>query len=277
MRLVDAIPGRVVRWLLAAIIGLAMTQIAYSAEVADDPWPDLRASLFGDRPIHDGVGVIGLDAPNRAQDAAIVPVSMVAQMPQHSDRFIKTITLIVDQNPAPVAAVFGLSPDNGSATISARIRIDAYTHVRAIAETNDGALYMAAKFVKASGGCSAPAVKNDKLAMSQLGKIELKQPAQMSYGQPIQVQLLISHPNHSGLQMDQLTRNFTPARYVRDIEVTLGDRTVLTMEGGISLSEDPSIKFSLVPDAPGEIAVRVSDSDDATFSAKWPTPRPAGL
>ena len=36
------------------------------------------------------------------------------------------------------------------------------------------------------------------------------------------------------------------------------------------------IQFSMVPDAPGEIAVRVSDSDDATFSGKWPTPRPAG-
>jgi len=277
MRLVDAIPGRVVRWLLAAIIGLLMTQGAICAEVADDPWPDLRDSLFGDRPIQDGVGVIGLTAPYRAQDAAIVPVSMVAQMPQQSDRFIKTITLIVDKNPAPVAAVFGLSPANGSATISTNIRVDEYTHVRAIAETNDGALYMAAKFVKASGGCSAPPVKTDELAMSQLGKIELKQPAQMSYGEPNQVQLLISHPNHSGLQMDQLTRNFTPARYVRDIEVTLDGRTVLTMEGGISLSEDPSIRFSMVPDAPGQISVRVSDSDDTKFSAKWPTPRPAGL
>ena len=277
MRLADAIPGQVVRWCLAAIIALMMIQPAISAEVVDDPWPDLRASLFGDRSIHDGAGIIGLVAPYRAQDSAIVPVSMVAQMPQQSDRYIKTITLIIDKNPAPVAAVFGLSPANGDATISTRIRVDEYTNVRAIAETNDGALYMATKFVKASGGCSAPAVKNDKLAMSLLGKIELKQPELMSYGQPNQVRLEISHPNHSGLQMDQLTRNFTPARYVRDIEVTLGDRTLLTMEGGISLSEDPSIQFNMVPESPGEISVRVSDSDDATFSGKWPTPRPAGL
>ena len=270
-------PDGIVRWLLAAIVGLAMTQSAFSAKDMDDPWPDLRASIFGERPIHDGAGVIVLDAPYRAHDAAIVPVSMVAQTQQQRGRYIKTITLIVDKNPAPVAAVFGLSPANGIATISTRIRVNEYTNVRAIAETNDGALYMAAKFVKASGGCSAPAVKDHEKAMARLGKMKLKQPVQMSYGKPNQVQLLISHPNHSGLQMDQLTRNFVPARYVRDIEVTFGTRTILTVEGSISLSEDPSIHFSLVPNAPGDIVARVSDTDDTTFRAKWPTPRPAGL
>ena len=71
-------------------------------------------------------------------------------------------TLVVDANPAPVAAVFNMSPENGVATISTRLRINAYSHVRAIAETSDGELFMATRFVKASGGCSAPVIPKTK-------------------------------------------------------------------------------------------------------------------
>lgn len=262
---------------LALLAGLALGPAAFAAD-EDDPWPDLREALFADRAIAEEDGVIALEAPYRAYDAAIVPITMQAGIAQSADRYIKTLTLVIDENPAPVAAVFHLSPKAGDATVSTRVRVDAYTNVRVIAELNDGSLHMATKFVKASGGCSAPALKDQEKSLARLGKMKLKQAGEAAPGAPRRAQLLISHPNYSGLQMDQLTRHYIPAHFVQDIEVTYGGETIMTVEGAISLSEDPSIHFNYLPTAEsgGEMSVRVRDSDDMTFTESWPVEGPAG-
>jgi sulfur-oxidizing protein SoxY len=131
---------------------------------------------------------------------------------------------------------------------------------------------MAKTFVKAAGGCSAPALKDQEAAMARLGKLKFKQlPSEP--GQPLHAQLLISHPNYSGLQMDQLTRNYTPAHFVSDIEIVYAGETLLTVEGAISLSEDPSIRFSYLPRSsgatPAEFSVRVRDTEDNLFTGTW--------
>ena len=69
------------------------------------------------------------------------------------------ITLVIDQNPAPMAAKFELGPDANVTEISTRVRVNSYTDVHAVAELSDGQLYMVKTYVKASGGCSAPAAK----------------------------------------------------------------------------------------------------------------------
>ena len=266
---------------LALLASLAVSQAAWAAD-EDDPWPDLREALFEDRAIAEEDGVIALEAPYRAYDAAIVPITMQAGIAQSEDRYIKTLTLVIDENPAPVAAVFHLSPKAGDATISTRVRVDAYTNVRVIAELNDGTLHMATKFVKASGGCSAPALKDQEKSMARLGKMKLKHSGEAAPDGSRTAQLLISHPNYSGLQMDQLTRHYIPAHFVQDIEVTYGGETLMTVEGAISLSEDPSIHFNYMPaddaegDEGGEMSVWVRDSDDMTFTNSWPVEGTAG-
>ena len=67
---------------------------------------------------------------------------------------------MIDQNPAPMAAKFELGPDAKVSEISTRVRVNNYTDVHAVAELSDGKLYMIKTYVKASGGCSAPAAKN---------------------------------------------------------------------------------------------------------------------
>lgn len=263
---------------LATVIALSLLFDGPQAAAAEDEaaWPDIREALFEQRPIADAAGIISLDAPYRAYDAAIVPIKITAEIPQSPERFIKTITLVIDENPAPVAAVFHLTPLNGEANISTRLRINAYSHVRAVAETNDGRLYMASKFVKASGGCSAPANKDPEQSLARLGKMKLRHGPDIRMSQANEVQLLISHPNYSGLQMDQLTRHYVPAHFVQDIQVSFADQTVMTVEGAISLSEDPSIHFSFVPERPGALSVVVRDSDDMTFTGRWEISPEAG-
>ncbi len=246
------------------------------AETADDPWPDIRDALFGDKVIAENDGIITVEAPKRAYDAAIVPVTVHAAIPQAVDRYIKTVHLIIDKNPAPEAGVFHFTLDSGDATFSTRVRVNEYTNVRAIAELNDGSLHMAVQFVKAAGGCSAPALKDKEEAFANLGRMKLKQPDQVALNQPNQAQLLVSHPNFSGMQFDQISRNYIPAHFIQNVTVRYGDRTVMTVEGNISLSENPSFHFNYMPTAEAEMSVEVIDSDGMKFSQTWPvSPAPS--
>lgn len=254
--------------ILAAIVVLSGVPVA----VADDgAWQDIRASLFGtDRMIHDANGVIALEAPDRALDAATVPVSIIAEIEQTEERYIRAVTLVIDENPAPVVGTFHLFPGNGIANLSTRVRVNAYTTIRAIAETNDGELYMAEKFVKASGGCSAPASKDHDLAMARLGKMRLKQIGAWREDEPGEAQFMISHPNYSGMQIDQVTQLWVPALYVQTIELSLGKKPILRFEGDISMSENPTVRFFVRPETAAELRAKVVDSDEQTFEQSWP-------
>jgi sulfur-oxidizing protein SoxY len=243
---------------------------ALPAAAEDGSWPAIRDYLFEGRELKDGAGLIELDAPKRAQDAAVVPVTVKALQPQAPERWIKTVHLIVDENPAPVAGVFRFFPAAGDATIATRIRVDQYSSLHAVAETSDGQLYMVETFIKASGGCSAPGMKDKEGVMARLGKMQLKPMTAFAPGQLQQAQLLISHPNYTGMQLDQLTRLWIPPDYVRFVKVRVGDTPVLEVEGDIALSENPAFTFSYQADAPAPMVVKVEDSKGRTFEQTWP-------
>ena len=242
---------------LVAVVALVLSLAAPVWADGEDEsrWNALREMLFQDRPIHDGADILALDAPYRAHDASVVP---------------PTVTLLIDENPLPVAGRFHFTPASGRAALSTRVRVNAYTNIRVIAETNDGKLYMTKRYVKAAGGCSAPAGKDPDAALARLGKMKLRQSDALVLGKPNLAQILVSHPNHTGMQMDQITQHYVPAYFVNSIEVRYGNEPVLTVESDISLSEDPSIHFYYTPDEPGELSVTVTDSKEQVFSRSWP-------
>src|SRR5215467_11480673 len=73
-----------------------------------DPWPGLVQDIFNNRPMSDGSNVIGIEMPYRAEDAAIVPVTLRSRLAPDDGRRVLKITLVIDQNPAPMAAKFEL-------------------------------------------------------------------------------------------------------------------------------------------------------------------------
>ena len=255
--------------ILVAFLTLALAAPVWSADEDGSRWNALREMLFQDRPIHDGTDILALDTPYRAHDAAVVPISIEAAFPQTEERHIKTVTLLIDENPLPVAGRFHFTPASGRAALSTRVRVNAYTNIRAIAETSDGNLYMTKRYVKASGGCSAPAGKDPDAALARLGKMKLRQSGALVLGEPNRAQLLVSHPNHTGMQMDQITHHYVPAHFVNSIEVRYGDEPVLTVESDISLSEDPSIHFYYTPEEHAELSVMVTDSKEQVFTRSW--------
>ena len=258
---------------MLAAFGTAVAFIALPA-LADENdqsrWIELKPALFGDRAIVEDDGLVVLDAPTRAYDAAVVPISVALVGPQTEARHVTAISLVIDHNPAPLAAVFHLAPGSGIATIHTRVRIDEYTHVRAIAELNDGSLHMVSRYVKAAGGCSSPSMKDQDVALQRLGTQKFRQMADLKADGTTEAQLMISHPNYSGLQMDQITRHYIPPLYVREIKVAFADHPVMTIDSDISLSEDPTIRFSFAASKPGDMSVVVTDTNDKTFTGRWP-------
>ena len=247
--------------------GAAAEALPQASEVS--VWSKVRSGLFGSRVIDENAeAIIQLDAPSRAEDAATVPIAIRSQLPQTPSRYIRKLYLLVDNNPSPVAAVFELQPESGRAEIETRIRVEQYTEVRAIAELNDGTLYMAHRYVKASGGCSAPAGKDPQEALRNVGRMRLRVDGPIEAGRPTVAQLAISHPNVSGLVLDQLTRLYQPAYYVRTIEVRYAGRPVLTADIDFSISENPNFRFYFVPDGDGELQADVVDTRDLHFGSQ---------
>src|SRR5258708_20139941 len=116
-----------------------------------DPWPGLVGDIFNNRAMDDGAGVIAIEMPYRAEDAAIVPVTLRTMLPPGDIRRVVAITLVIDQNPAPMAAKFEFGRDAPVSQISTRVRINNYTNVHVAADLSDARLYVATTYVKASG------------------------------------------------------------------------------------------------------------------------------
>jgi sulfur-oxidizing protein SoxY len=231
----------------------------------------IKPKYYGDRPIAESRELIELTAPYRAEDPALVPIQITSKIPQTHDRYIKTVTLFIDNNPVPFSAAFHFMPDSGRADLAMRVRVNAYTFVRAVAETNDGALSMAKAFVKASGGCSAPIGSDLEAAMARLGKMKFKLEEPLAAEKPALAQLLISHPNITGLQMDQISRLIKPAHFVDEVRVSYNGKPVLTAQTDIAISADPNFRFYFVPDGPGELKAEIKDNTGKQFSTSYPT------
>jgi sulfur-oxidizing protein SoxY len=246
----------------AAFVLLAGAALAQAPKI--DPWPGLVTDIFHDRPITPQEGVVALQAPVRAEDAAIVPMTITLVDPG-----VREATLVIDENPMPMAAAFTFGEGAAVASIETRVRVNSYTNVHVVAQTGDGALHSVVKFVKASGGCSAPAIKDQDEAAANLGKMKLRRFASADPARR-EAQIMIRHPNNSGLQMDPISRAYIAAHFIDRVEVRQGDALIFSMEGGISLSEDPAFRFSYKPNGAKTIRVEAHDNEGGVFKGEWP-------
>src|SRR5450631_131739 len=224
-------------------------------------WNDLSHEIFGARQIQTGGANITLEAPERAEDAALVPVTIRLQNPGE----VKSITLVIDDNPAPVAAHVTFGPAGDPRSLKLRVRVNQYTNMHAVEETKDGALYETHRFVKASGGCSAPSGSYDPQALAEIGKMKLRLLGERQEGHAREAQLLIRHPNFNGMQRDEATHGYTPARFLKSVDVTLNGETVLHLDSDISLAADPAITFGVNAQEKGKLAITARDSGNAVF------------
>jgi sulfur-oxidizing protein SoxY len=262
--------GRIVWTAMVAVVGLLVASNARAqSELETEQWKEWRTKLFADRPIQeDPTGVFQFDVPLRPESGANVPLAIKVTGTQSAERFVKRIIVVIDKNPEPLAAVFHLTPDAGLAVIETEMRVETHSPVRAIVEMSDGKLTMAAKFVKAAGGCStAPVLDADAAAAAaRLGQMQIRLPEAITRNEPNRIQLIVNHPNYTGFQKHPLKHYMISAHYVTDIKISYGDRPVLTAQTTIAESEDPNLRFYFTPRDAGQLKVEVKDSRGQQFA-----------
>ncbi len=257
------------RGLLFAFACLVLPLPAAAADGPPDPdtvavWVQMRAALFGDRTvIRDAGTVVSLQAPARAQDAAVVPIAISTHLPQSGERYVRKLYLFIDANPSPLGAIFTFSPESGRADIETRVRVEDYGWMRAVAELSDGTLFSDLRYVKAAGGCSAPAgTTGDFETFTPRARLRVE--ASTTANRPLLAQLMIQHPNSSGLARDPLTQLYIPPYFVRTVSVTYAGHPVLTADIDFSISENPNLRFYFLPHETGDLKAVAVDTRDRT-------------
>lgn len=251
---------------------LAAVTCASPAANAGPAWDEIRASVFGGRTIHAAGDEVHLTAPTRPKDQRNVPIAVEAAF--KDGRTVKRLTLIVDQNPSPIAAVFDVGQKRDAIKLATNLRLNAATDVRAIVEASDGQLYMVDRFVKFAGGqgaCAAPAMGTPEEIAANMGNMTLEPVRAAGARTEItpHAHLKISHPNHTGMVMDQITLLYVPLRIVTRMEVRQGGERVFAMKGSITLSQDPVIDFDYRMNGAETMQVLVTDSDDASWERSF--------
>jgi sulfur-oxidizing protein SoxY len=264
------------RRMAAACLFLGVSAVAAhagdpEAAARENRWLDLEKSLFGDRTASPAGDLVTLEAPDRADDAALVPMTIRLAQPDK----VKELYLVIDDNPSPVAAHFTFGPGADPRAVKLRVRVNTYTNVHAVALMQDGALVEEVKFVKASGGCSAPMGSSDEEAMKGMGEMRMKFSGATAPGASAEAKLMLRHPNFNGMQMNQVSRNYTPARFIDRIVVKEGDQLVFDLSTSISMSTDPVLSFGLHPPKDGKVSVEAHDSSNGEWRQAFEMPAPS--
>ena len=255
---------------LAAAMVLCLGQPAKAVQDSVDVWPVLKEQVFGDRTISEEDGMVILEAPETAHDAATVPLTV--RIPATVQGKLKSLTMFIDQNPDPKVATLTFGPAGGTGGeryFNTRVRFERFSFVRAVLETEDGSLHMATRFVRAAGGCAAMNAKDPDAENEGLGTMRVKSiPPDLKTDPVWTAQVMLKHPNSNGLQLDIDTGGYIPARYVKEMTVKRDGELVFKMDGTFSISANPNFRFTFGRGEQNALDVRIVDTDDTVFEGQ---------
>ncbi len=193
-----------------------------------------------------------------AENPAVVPIEVESRIPG-----TERIAIIVDKNPAPLAAVFNLTP--GLTTrISTRFRIQHSTKVYVLIHAN-GKVYLTSQEVKhvTSSACGvveiSPRIHTTNTHKPGDAHIRVRRT-----DDGWTVSGLFLHPMESGMRMadwngamktaiDARTGKPVPPLYIREVTARINDKPVMKAQWGPSISADPIIGFNLRQARMGDI------------------------
>ncbi|MDC0183284.1 quinoprotein dehydrogenase-associated SoxYZ-like carrier [Nitrosomonadales bacterium] len=228
----------------------AATSVIANADANPDVWPFLKERMFKNKVINE-VDFLKIDGPKRASSGAQVPVNI--KITKQPNVEIKKLILIIDSNPDQKAATYHLTRKTQELDLSTRIRMETDSFVRVVGEDSEGKLYMSKVAIRASGGCSGYMNSQDPKLTKDLGKILVK--AKKDY-----LTTRIKHPNFNGLQKDSINGWFVPEWIVTQVRYDFNGESLLVAENGISMSQDPYLKFNFSPDETGTVTVSATDT-----------------
>ncbi|MFD0986606.1 quinoprotein dehydrogenase-associated SoxYZ-like carrier [Methyloligella solikamskensis] len=254
---------------LAAFLAVSMTAPVPARADIDD-WPMLHAAVFQNRDIIEDDGVVILDAPAQADDGALVPITV--RVPPEVKGPLKSLTIVLDKNPAPVVAQLHFGPaagEGGERRFTTRVRVDSFSHIRAVVETEDGQLHMTKGFIAAAGGCAAMNAKDPTTLTEGMGKMIVKTFPPALDSTPIwEGQVMLKHPNFSGFQINPNTGEMISARFIEKMVVKRDGELVFTMDATPSISANPNFRFTFGRGEHNDLDVTMTDTDGTVFQAQ---------
>lgn len=100
--------------------------------------PEFKAIANGRRV---QVGRVRLQIPVLADNGNSVPIRITIDSSMTEAEHVKAVYLLSERNPERLMAVFNMSPANGRAQITSRVRLAGSQRVTAVAEMSDGSLW----------------------------------------------------------------------------------------------------------------------------------------
>ena len=99
-------------------------------------------------------GAISIALPEIAENGATVPITVSVDSPQSGSNHVKHIHVVAEGNPNPEVISFNLTPSNGKAEASTRMRLGKTQNIVVAAVMSDGSVHTNLKNVKVTiGGC----------------------------------------------------------------------------------------------------------------------------
>ena len=251
---------------LRVMFGVSALCLTLSAQAEADPklWAVVKEAFFPQRAIEE-VDFLKVDGPKRAESGAQVPVTFTYDKAAAHGIVLKKLYVIVDANPIQLASTYHLTDKLNGFQLSTRIRQETDSFVRLIGETADGKLYMGSRAIRAAGGCGGTVDNNESEVRAAAGKIKLHVDASGA-GTPATTTFNIKHVMRTGLQRDLVSQGYVPAFYISKVLFNYNGAELMTVDVGVGTSEDPYMKFSFIPDAPGKLDVTATDNEGKTFS-----------
>ena len=138
----------------AGALALVSTALLPSLAQADaNKFTEALKKLIGDKPTRSGK--IKLELPQIAENGKSVPMALEVESPMTDENYVKSVHVLADGNPKPDVASFHFTPLSGRAKANTRLRLAKTQNIVAIAEMNDGSVFMAKSPVTVTiGGCT---------------------------------------------------------------------------------------------------------------------------
>ena len=123
------------------IAGLAVTIVPLAAEATPETMAAAIKQVTGDAAVRPGK--VTLDIPPLVENGNTVPLTVTVESPMTEADYVKAIHVFNEKNPQPHVFDARLSPRNGRAIVSTRIKLADAQKVVAIAETSKGEFFSA--------------------------------------------------------------------------------------------------------------------------------------
>ncbi|NOT14045.1 MAG: quinoprotein dehydrogenase-associated SoxYZ-like carrier [Methylotenera sp.] len=224
---------------MACLLAVGLATTGY-AELSEQNWPLIKEAFFSQRTINH-TDLMQMTAPLGAENAGQVPITLKVQ--NQANDAINSIYIFIDANPIPLAATYKFAYAFNQLMLSTRVRLDSDSTIRAIAETQSGALLMATVRVNAGGGCAGAVSEDEAAVRASAGAIKFQLNSPYKLHESASATLQVKHPMYTGLQTDAKTKQTKPAFYVKNTDIQFDEISVMQIIFGVGTAENPNVKF----------------------------------